>query len=472
MAAQNFLTALFRKKFSFDDFGEHRLKPCLNAWDLTLLGIGGIIGTGIFVLTGIAAATQAGPGIVISFAVAGFACVCAALAYAELAASVGGCGSAYGYSYAAFGEIIAWIIGWDLILEYGVGLAAVANGWSGYFSNALTALGIGLPDVLTKGPAMDGIMNLPAVAIILILMALLIVGVKESTRLNHAMVFVKLLTIVVFVTVAATHVHPELWKPFLPFGWFSHVEGGKTIGVLAAASSVFFAYIGFDMVSVAAEETINPQKNVPLGILGSLGFCTMIYILVSGLLTGIVPYTTLNTPSPVAHALLLLGMNWASALISAGVIAGLTSVLLVVYYGLTRVIFAMARDGLLPDFLGTVHTKTKTPVNTTVVCGVLVAVTAGFIPFGALVELVNVGTLAAFVLVCGGVIVMRVQHPTMPRPFKSPFGLLFPVMGIVSCGALIFFLPVVSQIRFLVWLAVGVVIYLLYSVKKSRLAPA
>ncbi len=471
--------ALFRKKSVVAEPGESRLRAVLSAWDLSLLGIGAIIGTGIFVLTGVAAATQAGPAVVLSFVVAGVACTFAALAYAELSASVGGCGSAYGYSYAAFGEMIAWIIGWDLVLEYGVSVAAVANGWSGYLNNAMTAIGIGLPSALTKGPfAIDsvtkladpGIVNLPAVVIILLLMGMLIVGVKESARLNAAMVFVKLLTICVFVTVAVFHVQPDLWHPFMPFGWFSHDADGKTVGVLAGASLVFFAYVGFDAVSTAVEEAKNPSRDVPIGILASLGFCTFIYIIVSGLLTGIVSYTDLNVSSPVAHALQLLGMNWASALVATGVITGLTTVMLVLYYGLTRIIFAMSRDGLLPKTFSRVSEKTHTPVRTTVICGVIMAVMAGFIPLGTLAELVNIGTLAAFVLVCAGVIGLRMRHPDMPRPFKMPFGYTLPVLGVLSCGALIAFLPFETHMRFILWLAAGMVIYFLYSVKHSRLA--
>ncbi len=469
--------ALFRKRLVNCAPGEDGLKQVLNAWDLTLLGIGAIIGTGIFVLTGHAAATQAGPAVVLSFVVAGFACAFAALAYAELAASVGGCGSAYGYSYAAFGELIAWIIGWDLVLEYGVSVAAVANGWSGYFNNFLGAVGLSLPDVLTKGPfavdpvtklASPGIVNLPAVAIILALMAMLIVGVKESAKLNAAMVFIKLLTICVFVGVAIFHVQPALWDPFMPFGWFDHGADGKPVGILAGASLVFFAYVGFDAVSTAVEETRNPQRDVPIGILSSLAFCTVIYIIVSGLLTGIVSYTELNVSSPVAHALELLGINWATWLVSTGVIFGLSTVMLVLYYGLTRIIFAMSRDGLLPAMLGSVNGKTHTPVKSTVICGVIMAVMAGFIPLGALAELVNIGTLAAFVLVCGGVIVMRIKHPDMPRPFKAPFGIVLPVLGVLSCGALIAFLPWETHLRFVLWLAVGMVIYFAYSIKHSR----
>lgn len=461
--------SLLRTK-PIDGHKDGELKRVLGAWDLTLLGIGAIIGTGIFVLTGVAAATQSGPAVVLSFVVSGVACTFAALAYAELSASVGGCGSAYGYSYAAFGELVAWIIGWDLVLEYGVSVAAVANGWSGYFNNALTAIGIGLPDVLTKSPEAGGYVNLPAVGIILILMLLLVRGVKDTNRLNAAMVFVKLLTICVFVAVAVFHINPANWTPFMPFGWFSYTDDGKTVGILAGASLVFFAYVGFDAVSTAVEESRDPQRTVPIGIMASLGFCTAIYILVSGLLTGILPYSQLNVSSPVAFALQQIGVNWASALVAAGVIAGLTTVMLVLYYGLTRILLAIARDGLLPKFFAEVSPKTQTPVRNTVICGLIMAVMAGVTPLGVLAELVNVGTLAAFVLVCGGVIVLRLKHPDMPRPFKAPFGILLPVLGVLSCGALIAFLPPVTHLRFVGWLAVGMVIYVFYSYRHSRLA--
>jgi len=315
---------IFRTKTtSPDDFCETGLKRCLSAFDLTFLGIGAIIGTGIFVLTGIAAATQAGPAVVLSFVVAGIACAFAALAYSELASAVGGCGSAYGYSYAAFGELVAWIIGWDLLLEYGVATAAVANGWAGYFNNALTAIGFGLPEALTKAPSLGGIVNLPAAGIVLVLMALLAIGVRQSTKINTAMVFVKLLTITVFIGVAVFHINPENWSPFMPFGWSGTSPEGKPVGVLAGAAMVFFAYVGFDAVSTAAEEAKNPQRDVPIGIIASLVFCTIIYIVVSGLLTGIVPYGQLNVPSPVTHSLQLIGINWASALVATGVIAGI-----------------------------------------------------------------------------------------------------------------------------------------------------
>lgn len=464
---------LFRRKPVNADIGENGgLKRVLSAFDLALLGVGAIIGTGIFVLTGVAAATQSGPAVVLSFVVAGVACTFAALAYSELTSSVGGCGSAYGYSYAAFGEFVAWIIGWDLLLEYGVAVATVANGWSGYFNNALTAIGLALPQELTRGPFAEepGLINLPAFSIIIILMFLLIAGVRESAKLNAAMVFVKIMTIFVFVAVAIFHIQPENWTPFMPFGWFSHDASGMPVGILAGASLVFFAYVGFDAVSTAVEEAKNPQKDVPIGIISSLVFCTAIYIIVSGLLTGVLPYTELNVSSPVAFALEQIGVNWASALVATGVITGLTTVMLVLYYALTRVILAISRDGLLPSFFAKVDSKTHTPVRTTILCGVVMALMAGFFPLGILAELVNIGTLAAFVLVCAGVGFMRFTHPDLPRPFKMPFGILLPVLGVLSCGALIAFLPFETHLRFLGWLAIGVVIYFAYGIRHSKLA--
>ena len=462
---------IFRTKHvASDDETGNSLNRCLSAWDLAFLGIGAIIGTGIFVLTGVAAATQSGPAVMLSFVIAGLACAFAALSYAELSASVGGCGSAYGYSYVAFGEIFAFIIGWDLLLEYSLAVATVANGWSGYFSNALTAIGIPLPEMLTKAPKLGGLVNLPAAAIILVLMLLLIMGVKHSAKVNNAMVFVKLLTITIFIAVAVFNVNPDNWHPFMPFGWFQSLPDGKTSGVLAGASIVFFAYVGFDAVSTAGEEAQNPQRDLPFGIVASLAFCTVIYILVSGLLTGVVNYTDLNVSSPVAHALNLLGYNWASALISTGVIAGLTTVMLVLYYALTRIIFAMSRDGLLSPFFSEINPKTQTPVRVIVLCGGIMAIIAGFIPLGDLAELVNIGTLAAFVLVCLGVIVLRITKPDMKRPFRSPFSPLFPILGMLSCGALMAFLPALTWLRFIIWLTIGLIVYFSYSMRHSKLA--
>ena len=465
------MNALIRKKVTTpDDFNDSGLHRCLSALDLTMLGIGAIIGTGIFVLTGIAAATQSGPAVILSFIVAGIACTFAALSYSELAASVGGCGSAYGYSYAAFGELFAWIIGWDLLLEYGVAVAAVANGWSGYFNNALTALGLGLPDSLINAPVKGGIVNLPAAAIVLILMVLLAAGVRQSARFNFIMVMVKLSTIAVFIAVAVFNIHPENWSPFMPYGWFGHSADGHPVGVFAGAALVFFAYVGFDAVSTAAEEARDPQKDLPIGIVASLAICTVIYIVVSGLLTAIVPYTELNVSSPVAHSLQILGINWASGLVAAGVITGLTTVMLVLYYGLTRIIFAMSRDGLLPPFFSAVYPRTRTPVRVIIMCGILMSITAGFIPLGDLAELVNIGTLAAFVMVCLGAIVLRILHPDMHRPFRTPMSPLFPILGMLSCAMLMAALPVITWIRFIIWLAIGLVIYFTYSIHQSRLA--
>jgi APA family basic amino acid/polyamine antiporter len=462
---------IFRtKRTTTDNFQDSGLKRCLGAMDLILLGIGGIIGTGIFVLTGIAAATQAGPAVVISFAVAGLACTFAALAYAELASSVGGCGSAYGYSYAAFGELVAWIIGWDLILEYGLSVATVANGWAGYFNNALTAMGAPLPDDLTRAPKLGGIINLPAAGIVLMLMILLVIGVKESARLNSLMVFIKMLTIGVFVSIASLNVDPANWRPFMPFGWFDHTVEGKPIGVFAGASIVFFSYVGFDAVSTAAEEARDPKRDVPIGIVAALAFCTLIYILVSGLLTAVVPYTELNVSSPVAHALRLLGLNWASALVATGVITGLTTVMLVLYYALTRIIFAMARDGLLSPWFSAVNRKTQTPVRAIVLCGLLIALTAGLVPLNELAELVNIGTLFAFVLVCLGVMILRITEPDMHRPFKTPANPVLPMLGVLSCGALMAFLPPATWYRFVIWLGIGLIVYFAYSVRHSKLA--
>lgn len=463
--------SIFRTKpIATDDTCETGLKRCLTAFDLTLLGIGAIIGTGIFVLTGIAAANQAGPAVVLSFVISGFACAFAALSYAELAASVGGCGSAYGYSYVAFGEIVAWMIGWILLLEYSVSVAAVANGWSGYFNNALSAMDMALPDMLTKSPALGGLINLPAASIILILMGLLIVGVRQSAQLNTAMVFIKVLTIIVFVSIAAFNVDPANWHPFMPYGWFNTLPDGSTTGVLAGASLVFFAYVGFDAVSTAAEEAKDPQRDLPIGIIASLIFCTVIYIIVSGLLTGIVPYTQLGVSSPVAHALQLLGYKWASALVSTGVIAGLTTVMLVLYYALTRIILSMSRDGLMSPFLSKVDSQRKTPVRVIVITGGIMSLAAGLFPLSALAELVNIGTLAAFVVVCLGVIVLRIRQPNLHRPFKNPFGYLFPMLGMISCSGLMAFLPATTWMRFTVWLCIGLIVYFTYSIRHSRLA--
>lgn len=466
------LKQLLRTKPIVEHSHHTGLKKCLTAFDLALLGIGCAIGTGIFVLTGIAAATQSGPAVILSFVFAGVASAFAALSYAELAASIGGSGSAYGYSYVAFGEFIAWLMGWILLLEYGVGAAAVANGWAGYFINTLANFNIYLPEALTKSPMLGGLINLPAFGIIWFLIALLIIGVKESARFNNIIVIVKLSTIAIFITLAVGHLNSANWHPFMPYGWFSTLENGKTVGVLAGASLVFFAYFGFDAVSTAAEEAKNPQRDLPIGLLASLIFCTVIYIIVSALLTGIVPYTDLNVPSPVAFALSEIGYTWSSTLVSTGVIAGLITVLLVLLYGLTRILFAMSRDGLIPHIFSEVNPDRQTPTKVILMCGLVVSVVAGFIPLGELAETVNIGTLASFIMVCIGVIVLRIRQPELKRPFKNPWNPLIPVLGILSCSALVSFLPVTTWIRFLVWLIVGIAVYFSYSMHRSKLNKA
>lgn len=462
------LQQLFRTKpiVGHTDTG---LKKCLSAFDLALLGIGCAIGTGIFVLTGIAAATQSGPAVVLSFIFAGVASGFAALAYAELSASIGGSGSAYGYSYVAFGELIAWLMGWMLLLEYGVGAAAVANGWAGYFIHTLASFNIALPESLTKAPMEGGLINLPAFGIIWVLTILLLVGVKESARVNNIIVIIKLSTIAIFIALAAGHINSANWQPFMPFGWFQTLPDGKNIGVLAGASLVFFAYFGFDAVSTAAEECKNPQRDLPIGLIASLIFCTVIYIIVSGILTGVVPYAELNTKSPVAYALTKLGYTWASTLVATGVLAGLITVLLVLLYGLTRILFAMSRDGLISHVFSEVNPDRQTPSKVILMCGVVVSIVAGFIPLGELAETVNIGTLASFVMVCVGVIRLRKIQPNLHRPFKNPWNPLIPVLGILSCGALMTFLPAATWHRFLMWLLVGIVFYFVYSIHHSKL---
>ena len=462
------LKKLFRKK-NINSKPDEKLNRCLTSFDLTLLGVGCIIGTGIFVLTGIAAANQAGPAVILSFLASGFACAFAALSYAELSSSVGGCGSAYGYTYVAFGEFIAWIVGWILLMEYGMSIAAVANGWSGYFNNALIAMGIGLPDALTKPPSLGGLINLPASLIILMIMALLIVGIKESARFNKVMVAVKVSAILIFIAFAMFNVNPENWSPFMPYGWFETLPNGKTVGVLAGASIVFFAYVGFDAVSTAAEEAINPQRDLPKGIINSLLFCTIIYIIVAALLTGVVPYKELNVSSPVAFALAKIGFPWASALVSTGVIAGLATVMLVLYYALTRIIFAMSRDGLLPIGLSSVNQKTQTPIKTILICGIFISIVAGFTSLGTLAEIVNIGTLSAFVIVCLGVIFLRNNTPSDKNTFRNKWHPIVPVLGIISCSLLMLFLPIQTWIRFIIWILIGVGMYFVYSYRNSEL---
>ncbi|MCB5185350.1 amino acid permease [Methylobacillus gramineus] len=445
------------------------LKKCLSAFDLALLGIGCAIGTGIFVLTGIAAANYAGPAVVLSFILAGLAAGFAGFAYAELAASIGGSGSAYGYTYVAFGEFFAWVIGWILLLEYGVGAAAVANGWSGYFINTLANFNLHIPDVWTKAPSMGGIINLPAFGIIWLLTLILVTGVKQSSQVNNIMVVIKLSTIAIFLAIAIGHINTDNWHPFMPFGWFQTLEGSNNIGILAGASLVFFAYFGFDAVSTAADEAKNPQRDLPIGLIASLLFCTFVYILVSGVLTGVVHYSDLNVSSPVAYALSKLGYSWSSTLVATGVLAGLITVLLVLLYGLTRILYAMSRDGLIPAAFSKINPDRQTPTRLILFCGAIISIVAGFFPLGTLAETVNIGTLASFVMVCCGVIILRIRQPDLPRPFKNRWNPLIPVLGIFSCSALMAFLPAETWHRFIIWVLIGIAVYFLYSMHHSKL---
>lgn len=443
------------------DQSEHGLKRTLGPISLTAMGIGAIVGTGIFVLTGVAAAKYAGPGLMISFVIAGIVSGLAALCYAEFASSVPISGSAYTYSYATLGELIAWIIGWDLILEYAVGAAAVSIGWSGYVTDLLkSAFGFVLPAGLTASPFSGGIINLPAVIIILVVTGLLILGTSESSKVNNVIVTIKLLVVLFFIVVGAGHVNTANWSPFLPFG---------AGGILRGASIIFFAYIGFDMVSTSAEETRNPGRDLPFGIIGSLIVCTLLYILVTAVLTGMVSYTRLNVASPVSHAMILIGLNVAASIISIGAICGLTTVLIVLLYGQSRIFFSMSRDGLLPNLFSRIHPRFRTPYLSSLLIGVIVALVAGLTPIDVVAELTNIGTLAAFVLVSLGVLILRRTQPNLHRAFRVPLVPWIPILSMIAAFVLIISLPIVTIIRFIVWLAIGLLIYFLYSRHHSRL---
>jgi APA family basic amino acid/polyamine antiporter len=458
--------SLFRKKPIGDATADTGLKRALTALDLTFLGIGCIIGAGIFVLTGVAAATQAGPAIVLSYVVAGGVCALAALSYAELAAAVGGSGSAYGYAYAGLGEVVAWVVGWALLLEYGIGVSVVAIGWSGYFTNGLQGLGVSLPAQFVSGPwqcvqPQDcGIINLPAIGIVLLLMALLSGGITASKWVNATGVLIKLVVVVLFVIVAAGHVETRNWANFMPFGFD---------GVIGGAALIVYAYLGFDAVSTAAEEARNPQRDLPIGILASLLVCTILYVLVAGVLTGIAHFSTLNNPSPVTQAMLDLGYTWFSGLIAFGAIAGLTTVMLVVYYGQTRILLAMSRDGLLPRMFSRINPKTRTPVPVIIGAGLVHAAIAGFAPITAVAALVNIGTLAAFCAVCIGVIVLRYQRPDLKRPFRTPLMPYVPIAGVAGCLWLMAHLGRATWLYFVTWMCLGLVVYFGYSMRASVL---
>lgn len=463
---------LFRTKpIETDLTKDTGLKRVLGPVDLTLMGIGAIIGTGIFVLTGIGAANYAGPALVLSFILAGAVYTFAALSYAELASSIGGSGSAYAYGYAGLGEFPAWIIGWMLILEYTIAISAVSVGWSGYIANALASVGMHLPTALQNSPfgSTPGIINLPSTLIILALGGLLLSGAKLSAMFNAIVVTIKVSVVLLFIAVAAFHVDPSNWVPFIPPRGMNP-QGDPAFGiqgVISGASIVFFAYIGFDAVSTAAEETRNPQRDMPIGILASLLICTVLYMIVSFLLTGVMPYKLLDTPSPISDALLHVGANWAAGLVALGAIAGLTTVMLVLYYALTRILFAVSRDGLLPGFFAKISPHTKSPTRAIVGMGIIMSLIGGLVPLDKLAELTNMGTLGAFTVVCAGVLILRNTKPDLPRPFKVPFGPIFPVLGIMGCLYLMVNLQAITWLAFLIWNGVGLLIYFSFGIRNS-----
>ncbi|HTW50014.1 MAG TPA: amino acid permease [Acidobacteriaceae bacterium] len=482
--------------------GEHTLKRSLGPVNLITLGIGAIIGAGIFVLTGQAAALHAGPAIALSFIVAGITCAFAGLCYAEFASIIPIAGSAYTYGYATLGELVAWIIGWDLCLEYAFGAATVASGWAGYFMSLLTQIGItpspalarftttwhndiylyhgnwmpamSLPmNVTTAGlPHVVGICNLVAFFAIVAVTAVLVIGIKESANLNSAIVFVKLSVVGIFLVIGINFLfhHPHLaaanWHPFIPKNQGRGMFG--ITGIVAGASSVFFAYIGFDAVSTAAQEAKNPQRDMPIGILGSLVICTILYIAVSLVLTGLVSYKALNVAQPVALGIDATGVSWGSFLVKIGAVFGLGTVMLVMLLGQSRVFYSMSRDGLLWKWASDIHPKFRTPWISNIVVGSIVAFLPAFLPIDKLSELVNMGTLLAFAIVSAGVWILRVRHPEMERPFKTPLVPLVPILGIVSAFYLMYNLPLLTWEVVLIWLVIGLVIYFTYSTKHSK----
>ncbi len=458
------------------------LRRALGPLNLTTLGIGAIIGAGIFVLTGTAAAQYAGPAIVYSFILAGVGCLFAGLCYAEFAAMIPISGSAYTYGYATLGEFMAWIIGWDLILEYLFGAATVAVGWSGYFSAFMKELGVNLPAQLTNSPlaysggeftSTGALLNLPAMFLIILMTALLVIGIRESARFNNIIVIIKLAIVLLVIGFGFMYVNKANWTPFIPpntgefgqFGWS---------GIVRGAGVIFFAYIGFDAVSTAAQEAKNPQRDMPIGILGSLAVCTLLYILMALVMTGLANYTELNVPHPVFVAIDNAGpsLAWLGPIVNIGAIAGLASVVLVMLMAQPRIFFAMSRDGLLPPVFGKVHPKYRTPHITTMLTGAVAAVVAGIFPIGILGELVSIGTLLAFVIVSAGILVLRYREPNLPRPFRTPLVPIVPILAILICGYLMVSLPLDTWLRLAVWMVIGLLIYFLYGKSHSRLGRA
>lgn len=476
--------------------GDNRLKRVLGPVGLTSLGVGAIIGTGIFVLIGKAAHDQAGPAVMLSFVVAGLACTFAGLCYAEFASMAPVAGSAYTYAYATLGELFAWIIGWDLVLEYAVSSSAVAVGWSKYFNELLKLITRGalkIPEFLNNAPldydpdkgriVLTGAwIDLPAMLITAVITTILVIGIKESAKFNNIMVIIKLVVVLFVIAVGAFYIDTANWVPFAPFGYsgisfFGETimgqtdAGGKPLGMLSASAIIFFAYIGFDSVSTHAEEAKNPKRDVPVAIVASLLICTFLYIAVAAVLTGMIPYKDIKINAPVSDAFAQKGIWWAEFVIAFGALTGITSVLLVTMLSQPRVLLAMARDGLLPDsFFGAIHEKYRTPYKSTILTGCFVALLSGFLPLRILSELVSIGTLMAFVIVCVAVLIMRQTNPEAERPFRAPLYPFVPLAGIGICGLLMFSLPSENWLRLIVWLGLGFMIYFVYGRHHSHMA--
>ncbi|WP_239255850.1 amino acid permease [Listeria ilorinensis] len=442
--------------------GKVHLEKTLGPLNLTFLGVGAIVGTGIFILPGTVAATKSGPAIVLSFVIAAIVCALAAMCYSEFSSSIPVAGSAYTYGYVIFGELIAWILGWALLLEYGLAVASVASGWSSYLNAFLSGFGLEIPKALSGPfqPDAGTYINLPAIIIVFVIAILLTKGVNESTKVNAFMVVLKVSVILLFIVVGMFYVKPSNWQPFMPYG-FS--------GVLNGAATVFFAYLGFDAVSSAAEEVKNPQRNMPIGIIGSLFVCTLLYVIVSIVLTGIVSYTELNVTDPVAFALQIIHQDWAAGLVSLGAVVGMVTVILVMMYGGTRLVYALGRDGLLPRSMAELNPKTKTPVKNTWVYSVIVAICAGFIPLDKLAEMVNIGTLLAFMLVSLGVISLRKNKSVNHNGFKVPFYPVLPIVSFLLCAFMITQLAAVTWIAAAIWFAFGLILYFAYGYRHSLL---
>jgi len=471
MPSKLFLTKSFSSIQS--EHENSQLKRVLGPWQLTALGIGGVIGTGIFVLTGLEAAVHAGPAIAISFIIAGIGCMFAGLCYAEFAAMAPVSGSAYTYSYATLGEFAAWFIGWDLLLEYMFAAGAVAVGWGRYFTDFLAILGLQLPEVLTSAPfaSPDGLsivltgafLNIPAMAVTLLVTWICYIGISQSSVVNTVVVFLKVAVILAIIVFGAFYINPDNWTPFIPDNTGTWGEFGWS-GILRASGVIFFAYIGFDAVSTAAQEARKPSFDLPFGLLVSLAICTLLYILMSLTLTGLLPYSELNSAAPVAVALRAHeGLNWLAPWVVFAALAGLTSVVLVLILGQARILMAMARDGLLPPMFAKVHKHYRTPHVATLVTGGVAALMAGLFPIGILAELVSIGTLVAFVMVCGSVLILRYTRPELPRPFRVPAPWFMCLGGVFFCSLMALSLPLDTWLRLLIWLLIGTVVYFGYS---------